>query len=170
MNVQIRWMIRRDETEVINIERASFEYPWTAEDLLDVLRQRNCIGMVAEHDLDVVGYMVYELHKRKLHLLNFAVHPDYRRLGVGTQMVQKMIGKLSTQRRRDITLHVRESNLAGQLFFQSQGFYAVDIIRDFYEECDESAYALRYRVDEDSPRHAHINRITKYTTDIYEDL
>jgi len=170
MNVNIRWMIRRDTTEVINIERASYEYPWTAEELLEILRHRNAIGMVAEHDFDVVGFMVYELHKKKLHMLNFAVHPDYRRMGVGTQMVQKLIGKLSTQRRRDITLHVRETNLAGQLFFQSQGFYAVDIIREFYEEHDESAYAMRYRVDEMPPQKVYRNRITKYVTDIYDDI
>jgi len=67
-------------------------------------------------------------------------------------------------------LHVRETNLAGQLFFQSQGFYAVDIIREFYEEHDESAYAMRYRVDEMPPQKVYRNRITKYVTDIYDDI
>ena len=33
----------------------SFEFPWSEEDFIRCLRQRNCIGMVAEHDEQVVG-------------------------------------------------------------------------------------------------------------------
>ena len=85
IRVHIRWMIRRDMPEVLEIEERSFEFPWTEEDFIRCLRQRNCIGMVAEHDERVVGFMIYELHKTRLHLLNFCVHRDLRRRGVGTQ-------------------------------------------------------------------------------------
>src|SRR2546423_1822739 len=77
--VHIRWMIRRDMPEVLQTEQQSFEYPWTEEDFLRCLRQRNCIGMVAEQGEKVVGFMIYELPKAKLHILNFAVHPGWRR-------------------------------------------------------------------------------------------
>ena len=62
-------MIRRDMPEVLDIEHASFEFPWSEEDFIRCLRQRNCIGMVAEHGERVVGFMIYELHKTKLHIL-----------------------------------------------------------------------------------------------------
>src|SRR6476620_9204115 len=112
-----RWMVRRDMPEVLRAEQASFDYSWTEEDFLKCLRQRNCIGMVAEHEERVVGFMIYELHKSKLHVLNFAVHPDCRRQGIGQQMIAKLIGKLSSHRRTKITLTVRETNLVAQLFF-----------------------------------------------------
>ncbi len=73
--VHIRWMIRRDMPEVLAIENRSFEFPWSDEDFIRCLRQRNCIGMVAEYDERVVGFMIYELHKNRLHVLNFAVRP-----------------------------------------------------------------------------------------------
>ena len=79
VRVHIRWMIRRDMPEVLQTEQESFEFAWTEEDFLRCLRQRNCIGMVAEQGEKVVGFMIYELHKAKLHILNFAVHPSYRR-------------------------------------------------------------------------------------------
>src|SRR5690606_15685441 len=83
----------------------------------------NCIGMVAEDAMGlVVGFMVYELHKRQLHLLKFAVAKRYRRLGVGAQMVAKLVGKLGPHLLTRIVLEVRESNLAAQLFFRAQGF------------------------------------------------
>ena len=81
VRVHIRWMIRRDMPEVLQTEQESFEYAWTEEDFLRCLRQRNCIGMVAEQGEKVVGFMIYELHKSKLHILNFAVHPACRRAG-----------------------------------------------------------------------------------------
>ena len=77
LKVQIRWLIRRDMPEVLDIERQSFEFAWTEEDFLCCLRQRNCIGMVAEYNHRIVGFMIYELHKAKLHVLNFAVDPEF---------------------------------------------------------------------------------------------
>ncbi len=48
VRVHIRWMIRRDMPEVLQTEQESFDYSWTEEDFLRCLRQRNCIGMVAD--------------------------------------------------------------------------------------------------------------------------
>lgn len=145
IRVHLRWMIRRDMAEVLDIEAACFEFPWLEEDFIRCLRQRNCIGMVAEHAGQVVGFMVYELTKTRIHVLNFAVAPAFRRLGVATQMAAKLIGKLSSQRRTRITLEVRETNLAAQLFFRSAGFRAVSVLRAFYEDTPEDAYLMQYR-------------------------
>ncbi len=145
LNLHIRWMIRRDMPEVLHIEQASFEFPWSEDDFIRCLRQRNCIGMVVEHEERVVGFMIYELHKTRLHILNFCAHPDYRRRGTGTQMVEKLIGKLSHRRRTRIMLEVRETNLSAQLFFRSLGFRAVSVLRDFYEDTTEDAYLMQYR-------------------------
>lgn len=150
IQVQIRWLIRRDMAEVLKIEQDSFEFPWSEEDFLSCLRQRNCIGMVAECDQRIVGFMIYELHKSKLHILNFGVDCDARRMQVGTQMVQKLIDKLSQQRRNEIILEVRETNLDAQLFFKRHNFRAVSILRNHYDDTTEDAYIMRYRLDENS--------------------
>jgi ribosomal-protein-alanine N-acetyltransferase len=162
VRVHIRWMIRRDMPEVLAIEHASFEYPWCEEEFLRVLRQRNCIGMVAEYGERVVGFMIYELHKNRLHVLDFATHPEFRRQGVGHQMVAKLVGKLSSHRRTRIALSVRETNLAGQLFFRIQGFRAMEVVREHYMDTAEDAYVMQYLLDEsvmDEPMPA--NRIAK---------
>ena len=145
VSVHIRWMIRRDMQAVLDIEADSFEFPWLEEDFIRCLRQRNCIGMVAERDDRVVGFMVYELNKTRLHMLNFAVAPDFHRLGIGSQMIGKLIGKLSAQRRSRIILEVRETNLSAQLFFRENGFRAVSVLRDYYEDTPEDAYLMQYR-------------------------
>src|SRR6266536_2464776 len=164
VRVHIRWMIRRDMPEVLQTEQQSFEYAWTEEDFLRCLRQRNCIGMVAEHGEKVVGFMIYELHKNKLHILNFAVHPACRRSAVGSQMVAKLISKLSSHRRTRITLEVRETNLSAQLFFRAQGFKAVRVLRAYYEDSGEDAFLMQYRLAGDTGAEFEetVNRIAQY--------
>jgi ribosomal-protein-alanine N-acetyltransferase len=166
VRVHIRWMIRRDMPEVLAIEHASFEFPWGEEEFLRVLRQRNCIGMVAEHGERVVGFMIYELHKAKLQILNFCVHPEYRRQGVGHQMVAKLVGKLSSHRRTRISLNIRESNLPAQLFYRTQGFRALEVVREHYEDTSEDAYVMQYLFEDASTPSEQegvpVNRIAKH--------
>ena len=145
VRVHIRWMIRRDMPEVLATEVESFEFPWLEEDFIHCLRQRNCIGMVAEHEDQVAGFMIYELHKSRIHVLNFAVAESYRRRGVGSQMIAKLIAKLSSQRRSRVILEVRETNLAAQLFFRENAFRAVSVLRSYYADTPEDAYLMQFR-------------------------
>ena len=164
VRIHIRWMIRRDMPEVLNIEQQCFEFAWTEEDFLRCLRQRNCIGMVAEQGEKVIGFMIYELHKSKLHILNFAVSPTCRRTGIGSQMVAKLIGKLSNHRRTRITLAVRETNLPAQLFFRHEGFRATRVLRSYYEDSGEDAFLMQYAFANDigDDLDEAVDRISQY--------
>ncbi len=148
---------------VLETETKSFEFAWMEEDFIRCLRQRNCIGMVAEHNDKVAGFMIYELHKNRLHILNFAVHPDFRRQGLGAAMIGKLLGKLSHERRNRIMLEVRETNLEAQLFFKKVGFRAISVLRDFYDDAAEDAYLMQYRyqatAEELAQPHNRISRL-----------
>ncbi len=144
--VHIRCMIRRDMPEVLVIEQLSFEFAWEEDDFLRCFRQCNCISMVAEYGEKVVGFMIYELHKGKLHILNFAVHPGWRRSSIGAQMVGKLVSKLAICRRWHITIYVRETNLQAQLFFSKQHFRALCVNRKFYNDTGEDAFLMEYRL------------------------
>jgi [ribosomal protein S18]-alanine N-acetyltransferase len=157
--VNIRWMIRRDMVAVLNIEWLSFFQPWAEEDFRDCLSQHNCAGMVAETNERIVGFMVYELHKSKLHVLNFAVDPEFRRQGVGSQMAANLVGKLSQQRRREIVLEVRESNLDAQRFFSSQSFRAVKVLHGLFMDTNEDAYVMRFSLDDELSWHEIANGV-----------
>ena len=148
LRVHIRWMLRRDLPEVLEIEKGSFEFPWSDEDFYRCLRQRNCVGMVAEHGERVIGFMIYELHKTRLHVMNFAVHPEYRRRRIGAQMSDKIKGKLGVLAKS--TLDVRESNVDAQLFWQSMGYMATEVYRGFRDDSPEDAYRFEYYADADS--------------------
>lgn len=155
-------MARRHLPEVLVIEQASFEYAWTEDDFRGRLRCRNCIGMVVEVEDKVNGYMVYELHEKRIHVLNFVVHPNARHCGIGTMMVTKLISKLSSHRRQKITLALRESNLIAQVFFRNRGFKATRILRNYYEDSGEDAFYMEYCLGVEFDDEALVNRIAQY--------
>ena len=123
----IRWMIRRDLPRVIDIDGLCFEFPWSEEEYVRCLRQRNCIGMVAECGDEIVGFMIYELHENRINLIVLGVDPNYGRRGIGSAMIEKIVSKLSVGRRNRITLCVQDNNLDAQFFFRVLGFKAVRI-------------------------------------------
>lgn len=149
MGLHVKRMVRRDLDAVMVIETSSFEFAWQCGDFIRCLISGRCKGVVVEHGEQVVGYMIYELHKNRLHILNFAVDPGFRRQGVGKVMVDKLTSKLSHQRRNRILLEVREGNLPAQLFFRSQGFKATRVLKDYYDETDEDAYVFEYRLNDE---------------------
>lgn len=159
VNPHIRWMIRRDMPEVLEIEQLSFEFPWSENDFTQCLKQRNCIGVIAEASPNplgdghlvqqsdaILGFMLYELLKDRLHVLNFAVHPSCQHRGIGSAMVAKLVGKLSPNHRKRVMLEVRESNLDALLFWKAQGFRAITLKRNFYRDTEESAVLMQYRL------------------------
>jgi ribosomal-protein-alanine N-acetyltransferase len=141
----IRWMVRSDLDLVVAIEKDVYDYPWSQQEFLIALRQRNCIGMVAERNEEVVGYIVYELHRDRIELLNFAVRPRSQRLGVGSAMIEKLKSKLAYERRNKISLELRERNLDGQLFLRQAGFRCTSILHGWYAVEEESvAYRMQF--------------------------
>jgi len=142
--VAIRWMVSRDMPAVLRIERESFEYPWAYEDFIRVLRRRDCIGMVAERNGEVVGFVVCELTKTQIEVLNLAVAAAWRHQGIGSQILDYVKQKL-WRPRRWVRAEVRETNLGAQLFFRANGFMAVNVLRDLWDDSDEDTYLMVYR-------------------------
>ncbi|MEW4569294.1 GNAT family N-acetyltransferase [Tautonia sp. JC769] len=140
----IRWMIRRDLPDVLAIEQASDPAPWCEEEFLRVLRQRNCIGMVAEADDRVLGFMIYTLHKSHLQVSKFAVTPEARRRGVGRQMMAKLVGKLGERRHRILINVPLSERCDGPMFLKAMGFIATAVFSDTPEPgIDTLEFVLR---------------------------
>lgn len=145
----IRFLIRRDLQDVLDIEWSSFGDPWTEAEFMTALKKRNMIGTVYESENTIQGFMLYTLHQGRLEIVNIAVHPDYRLRGIGLQLLERLKAKLSPERRTRVAADVTEQNLPGQLFFSSCGFRCVGIKKDVYESSDgefSSAYRFEHSI------------------------
>ena len=76
-------------------------------------------------------------------------------------MINKLVGKLSQQRRNRIVLEIRETNLAAQLFFRNSDFMAMSVLRDYYDDTTEDAYVMQYRYKADVKALEAVNRIAR---------
>lgn len=164
---RFRWFSERDLKQVLDIEKACFEFPWTEEDCQGILGWRGVIWLVLEADSEdnaeqseIVGYVVYALEAGLIRLLNLAVPPKYRRSGIGVRMIDKMKSKLSRTNRTQIVLQIRETNFAGQKFFQSCGFVATGVVQSPHEETDEDDYMMVFDINESREREP-VNRLAK---------
>jgi ribosomal-protein-alanine N-acetyltransferase len=138
----VDWLVRCDLPEILAIEEASFGDPWTKDEFIQVLSQSNRKGHTAHRDDGtVIGFCIYEFSKVDLTILNLAVHPDFRRLGVATQLMAR-IGKKMKVERPHLHVDVSERNLVGHLFLRSLGFKAVKVLREHY---DDGADAYRFQ-------------------------
>lgn len=120
-------MIRNDLPRVMEIEFLSFELPLSTQEIVDHLHNRSVIGIVARRGDEIVGYMLYRLDKESLEVMRMAIHPEFRKSGVGRAMIERLRNKLSTQRRKYLVASVGERDLQSQLFFRACGFRVTEI-------------------------------------------
>lgn len=140
--------IRRDDIAVIEeIERNSFEFAWTIREFQQVLGTPSCDGAVAVLNGRIVAYIIIERGRGYVDILNLAVVEEFRRIGVGTALIEKTIETI-TPFAHSIDLTVRERNVEAQQFFRSQGFRATAILRNFYDNMPEDAYIMERKLDQ----------------------
>lgn len=134
--------------EVLRIENEGYgAMAWKEEQFLQCLRQRNCIGMVAELGEEVAGFMIYELHKDSVVVVNLAVKSSLRRRSIGRQMMNKLKSKLSSHRRTRLEFTVRESNLGAQCFLRNSGLKArLPILKGHFQDTGEDGYRMLHEI------------------------
>lgn len=141
----IRWMIGQDHLSVMEIDQKCYRAGWDQEEIKRFLRDRASIGMVAEKQDVILGYMFYILEKKRLEVVRLGVHPGYQRMGIGRQLVEKLKEKIGREKKRErLVMDVNEQDLWGHLFLKSQGFEAVRVIRG---EEDSYRFVFRSKVE-----------------------
>lgn len=133
--LRVSFMIRRNMPDVLEIEHACFESPWTEREFINTLRQRKCVGQVAEVNGEVQGFIIYELHKDHYSILNLAVHPRRWREGIAGAMVQHLKTKVHRQPARNyIDTNVSEAKVDAHLFFKANHFRCNHIHKEYFDD------------------------------------
>lgn len=146
--VRIEAMVEADLDEVLAIENASFSSPWPREvfqgELRDPQLARLFVARVAagSHQGRVAGYTCAWLVTDELHIINVAVHPDFRRQHVGQQLLAGVLTRARDFGARQAILEVRASNRAAQRLYGHLGFAPVAVRKNYYTEEREDAIVM----------------------------
>jgi ribosomal-protein-alanine N-acetyltransferase len=129
--LDFRPMQSADLTEIMEIERRSYPYPWTRLIFSDCLHAGySC--RVCERQGIIQGYGILSIAAGEAHLLNLCVRPESQRQGVG----EKLLVHLTTLARRHdaeiIFLEVRVSNAAARSLYDKMGFNELGTRKDYY--------------------------------------
>jgi ribosomal-protein-alanine N-acetyltransferase len=142
----LRRMRRDDLAQVLPIERQSFNNPWPETTFLGEIQN---IGlsypMVAaiQPGGEIIGYVLYWLVGDEMQINNVAVHPDWRRCGLGEKMLRAALDLAKNAGAATAVLEVRQSNLAARTLYERKlGFGFLAIREDYYTGPTEDAIVL----------------------------
>ncbi len=144
--ISIRDMLPQDISSVIQIERMSFSTPWSESSFFTEVSRPHCIARVALLNNTLVGYICCEWVADEAHILNLAVHPDYRRMGIATALIQNIMDELRIRSCRYIYLEVRDSNYIAKRLYGGLGFKIVGIRKGYYTSPKEDAVIMMLEV------------------------
>ena len=149
--VAIRPMRHDDLLHVSDIERRSYDFPWSHGVFRDcLLAGYQCI--VIERDGEVVGYGILSVAAGEAHILNLCIEPALRSHGYGERLLDDMLFRARTSSVREIFLEVRPSNPNALALYKKKGFYQVANRPAYYQahEGREDAAVLAKKLTVDS--------------------
>jgi [ribosomal protein S18]-alanine N-acetyltransferase len=148
MAIHIRNATGTDLPRIIEIERLAFPSPWTLASFQRELTLPFSRIMVAlPDDADSIsGFLCRWLIADECHVLNIAVHPQDRRLGIGTVLIGEAINEAKSSGAGVVTLEVRRSNLAARQLYRKFEFEERRLRRHYYGP-GEDAIIMELRFD-----------------------
>lgn len=162
-------MTLADVPEVAALEKMIFSMPWSAHAFeyelqynpmayFFVVRPKNPdTAQEEEHDSSkeqrkdaprvsserkIIGYSGFWLILDEAHICTLAVHPDWRRRGIGELLLTHLIDQAIALHAAVLTLEVRVSNLAAQKLYQKYGFMTAGVRKRYYSDNNEDALIM----------------------------
>ncbi len=124
--------------EIMVIERESFPEPWTQEMFEREFSTTISHFFVALSENALAGYAGYWLVSDEAHVVNLAVHPQFRARGIGRRMLLYLLSRAAQQGVRKVFLEVRRSNEHAQKLYLSEGFTVTGIRQKYYNNREDA--------------------------------
>lgn len=139
----IRTMSESDLDTVLAIEQASFSAPWRREHFLHELAAPHSFPFVAEADRVVAGYVCLQSLFEEAQILDIAVDPRQRGLGIARQLMEHAFGVAHEQGAEFMALEVRASNIPAITLYERLGFVRTGLRQGYYEGKEDAVLMER---------------------------
>jgi ribosomal-protein-alanine N-acetyltransferase len=120
----LRDMRPEDLVAVSDIERRSYEFPWSHGVFRDCLLA-GYQTIVIERAAAVAGYAILSIAAGEAHILNICVEPSLRSIGYGERLLDEVMRRARNAAVREIFLEVRPSNVHAHALYRKKGFHKV---------------------------------------------
>ena len=141
----MRRMREDDLTSIMEIEHLSFPHPWRLSTFIgEIGNYPISIPFVIIHSPNerLMGYIILWFIQEEVQISNFALHPDFRRKGVGEAVLRDILDKVKKQGAAEIFLEVRPSNLAACSLYEKLGFQILGVRKNYYQSPVEDALIM----------------------------
>jgi ribosomal-protein-alanine N-acetyltransferase len=139
----IRRMTLEDVPAVHEIDLLSFSLPWPEHSFRFELTENPVTrGWVAEVDGKIIAMLVLWFIIDEAHIATIAVHPNFRRQGIGEQILLHALRDVQDEGAQRAFLEVRAGNLAAQAMYKKYGFEVTGVRRRYYKDNNEDALLM----------------------------
>lgn len=143
MNLFIRKMTLDDLPTVVELDKISFSLPWPERSFrYEVTDNPASRCWVAEVEGRIVGILVAWLLVDEVHIATIAIHPEFRRQGIGRRLLAHTLRRAMDDGARSSFLEVRQSNLAAQEMYRQFGYEPTGLRKRYYKDNGEDAILM----------------------------
>ncbi len=140
--VVVRPMRLTDVRAVAELEAQTFTSPWSEEAFVGEINEPEAGAYVAQVDGMIAAYLVFRIFAQEMHILNIAVHEQFRRRGLAEFMLRTFMERAAQSGVINALLEVRESNVAARRLYEKLGFSVVGRRARYYVEPVEDALLM----------------------------
>ncbi len=143
MDLVVRQAEEKDVKSMAEMDILCFSAPWSEKSFETEIKENPlAFYIVAEIDDKMTGYAGLWLVMDEGHITNVAVHPDFRRRGIGEALISIMLEHTIKNGIKSHTLEVRVSNDAAISLYEKFGFQSAGIRKNYYEDNGEDAIIM----------------------------
>ena len=130
------------------LEKLCFSSPWSATSLELLTNEGIGVGYLltvpaapgSEPAVAAYGGMLITVDEGQI--TNIAVHPDYRRKGLGAAILRSLLRHAKDAKLESVSLEVRVSNTAAIKLYEQAGFVEAGRRKGFYQKPTEDALVM----------------------------
>lgn len=124
-------MDHSDLKEVYEIEKQTNPSPWSKENFFSSYEVGHK-SLVCKIDNIIVGFIIFSLINKEIHLLNLAVHTEHQKKGIGSLLMETMLKQASVMGVSKVYLEVRSKNEKAILFYKKYNFIKDAVRVNYY--------------------------------------
>jgi len=142
----IRQATKDDIYALLNLENICFkEETFHIQQLKYLLLKAKSIVLVAEIEGNIIGSIIILLRKHILNarIYSLNVHPEYRRIGIASSLMDFASGIIKKKEFKFITLETGINNTAAQNLYKSKGFRVDKKLSNYYMNGDDAFHFIK---------------------------